>query len=275
MKAEVVTMTPELASRLLERNTSNRHVARSRVDRHARAMREGRWIDEASAEVVVGKDGQLQNGQHRLWATVETGHEWECVLVLDAPPEARLFHDTGKPRSFSDYLTQSGVGDASNVAAICRLGWYWDAGALGSRLAYSEARRANAPDYADLWAWYTDHREEIAAAIHLALPLQRYSTVAKSVSALGAMLLTRIDPDDAASFYRQLSHREVPAPAVMLTIRALENREHNSGSGMRGDRQHQLALLLKGWNAWRNGDSPEVIKWRSGGRAPEAMPVPA
>jgi hypothetical protein len=34
------------------------------------------------------------------------------------------------------------------------------------------------------------------------------------------------------------------------------------------------AITIKTWNAFRNGDEIGQLKWRAGGAAPEAFPIP-
>jgi predicted nucleic acid-binding Zn ribbon protein len=70
--ASIVYVTPEMAERWLGHNKVNRNLRNRRVDQFARDMRSGRWQLTGEA-IKFGKSGNLIDGQHRLWAVIESG----------------------------------------------------------------------------------------------------------------------------------------------------------------------------------------------------------
>lgn len=276
MLVRQIVMTPELASKLLEHNTRNRILHPHRVVALAAALSEGRFVPEASSPVVIGADHSVQNGQHRLAATVESGVSWQCILIEDAPEEARLFHDTGKPRSFADYLRQSGVRDPTNIAASTRLIWFYEEGMLETRAAFIRARSTTPPDYARLWNFYQKRQDGIGAALQLARTIRGVGELSRSVAVASAYVLLDVNEEDCRAFYAHLALRgEESMPGQIKALRrSLENLPVAGTRGVPGDQQHQMAVLFKGWNAWRTGDPLEYARWRSGGKAPEKFPVP-
>lgn len=278
MHVRKVLMTPELALKLLDANDNNRLFDPVRADWFAAALKDGRFIPESSSPIVVGKNGQLQNGQHRLSGTVRSGISWECVLIEDAPAEAMLYHDTGKARSFGDYLRSQGYRQSSHVASVTRLLWLYDTGALASRFTYFRARSVKS-DHGLLWAYYQDHKEEIAQAIHAGRSLSdkgTYRLVTRSVASTTAAILARIDAEDCEAFIAHMSasSEESTPTIIQRTIRALLNLPQAGTGGVPGDQQHQMALLFKGWNNWRQNNDLGYVAWRPGGKRPEDMPVP-
>jgi hypothetical protein len=277
MHVRQVTMTPELAAKLLAKNPRNRILTPYRVTALADAMTENRFIPEAAGPVVIGEDGTLHDGQHRLAATVESGASWSCILIEGAPESARLHYDTGKRRSFGDFLRMQEIPNASAIASLTRLLWIYEHGLLDTRAAWQAARSKSSPDHAQLWEFCEKNSERLLAAIQVSRPVKdnQPRLIMGSVAACAAAVLLGIDDEDCRVFFAHLGmagNGAMPSQIVLL-IRALTNLS-GGDSGRYGDQQHQLALVLKSWNHWREGTEMSVLSWKLGGRNPERFPVP-
>lgn len=280
MRVRQVTMTPELAAKLLERNLKNRITAPYRVAALAKAMQEDRFYPEAAGPVVVGSDKLLHDGQHRLYATVESGVSWPCILIEDAMPAARMAYDTGKRRSFADWLRMNDITQETLVASVTRLLWFWDNGHMASRAAWMKARAVLQPDHTQLWEFYQANQERIHAGMRLGRQAEK--SMLRSVAVLGAIVLMDIDEDECSDFYRQLRRDGETSEQVNLLLKRLDSlpslASHSNGQdAFKGDQQYQLALLIKTWNYWISGEVPadgRALKWVMGGKKPEPMPVP-
>jgi len=272
MQVRQVDMTPELALRLLERNAENRVLTPYRVTALAAAMREGRFIPEAAGPVVIGEDKSLQNGQHRLYATIEAEHAWPCILIENAPNTARLVSDTGKKRSFAEVLHYNSVSQGSTVAAVVRLLYMYEQGLLATRATWMKGRSQLSPGHDQMWDFYKRNEDWIQSSIQIG----RYANRAliRSVACTGAAVLMNVDDGDASDFFKQLALQGDVTEQVTQLVRSLDNLPNAGVGAGRGDQQHQLALLFKTWNLWRAGDVAQLLFWRSGGKAPEAFPVP-
>lgn len=111
---------PELAQQILERNPNNRKLRNAKVTDYANQMIAGDWtLSDQGMSIDV--DGLVQNGQHRLWAIVESGATIHTIMVLGMPPEAAPNHDTGLHRSFADTVQLRGLPNALLTGATCRL----------------------------------------------------------------------------------------------------------------------------------------------------------
>lgn len=271
MQVRQVEMTPELAQRLLEHNLGNRVLTPYRVTALATAMREDRFIPEAAGPIVIGKDKSLQNGQHRLYATVEAQHTWPAVLIEDAPPEARLAHDTGKKRSFADWLRYNDITQGTLVASVIKLLYLYDGGAMANRASWIRARVAG-PGHDQMWDFFKANEDRVLASLRLGRNADQALT--RSVACAGAAILMDVDDEDCADFYRQLSLQGDVSEQVTQLLRSAGGLPTAGQGAGKGDQQHQLALLFKTWNLWRTGESVQLLRWRMGGKAPEPFPVP-
>ncbi len=86
--AQVETITPEVATRMIESSDDfrNRRINNTKVSEYARAMEEGRWTLSPDA-ISFDPHGRLINGQHRLWAIIESGVTIQGLVVRGLPTE--------------------------------------------------------------------------------------------------------------------------------------------------------------------------------------------
>lgn len=105
--AEIVTLTPVLASLLLERNPINRPISKRNAADLASDIANKRFLFNGES-IVVSKNGILLDGQHRCQQVVTTGVSIEVVLVFGPEEEARFTIDTGKSKTVSNFLAMKG-----------------------------------------------------------------------------------------------------------------------------------------------------------------------
>lgn len=99
----IAEVTPALALALLERNVTNRPVARERVDAYARDMLDGAWRANNQG-IALGSDGTLYDGQHRLRAVVQANVPVRMVIARGLDVSTRATIDQGRVRSVGDTL---------------------------------------------------------------------------------------------------------------------------------------------------------------------------
>lgn len=120
MQISQVTMTPEWASQILERNTHNRCVRHGMVRQITRDILCGRWLLTPQT-VSIASDGRLIDGQHRLMAVVQAGEAVQMMLATDCPSECFTAIDIGQSRTPGDILKIEGVSNYTHVGSIIRL----------------------------------------------------------------------------------------------------------------------------------------------------------
>jgi hypothetical protein len=117
---EKVRVTPELAIILLEANKDNRKIRPSKLAQFKADMNANRW--EFNGETVkFANSGELNDGQHRLQAIVETNKPQDLLICFGVERKSRLTVDTGAARSASDHLTVSGWPYAGTMASVARM----------------------------------------------------------------------------------------------------------------------------------------------------------
>jgi hypothetical protein len=102
-QSRVVEISPAIALALLERNRTNRSVARNRVAMLAHDMCAGAW-EIGNNALGIGEDGELFDGQHRLLAVVRSNQTVKMPVMRGLSRGARATIDQGRPRSVGDNL---------------------------------------------------------------------------------------------------------------------------------------------------------------------------
>lgn len=106
--SRLLLITPELATKWLEGNTHNRPIRDSKVHQYADDMRAGRW--GMSHQGIAFSDDDppvLLDGQHRLWAIIESRCAVEIMVTRGLPIDAQSYIDQGLPRNVVDILKLS------------------------------------------------------------------------------------------------------------------------------------------------------------------------
>lgn len=193
-----ITITPTIAMNWLENgNTNNRSVNEAHVHRMARDMKAGRWV-LTHAGIALDPHGVLLDGQHRLWAIIESDTSVEMHVWVNVPAEALFAIDTGKPRNMADVLYLGGNHGkvTSNELAVLKA----MLAGLGGQISMTAAETSDA---------LAKHREAIRFAI-AAMPNCRgisnavtravlarayYSAGHRNLEEFGRMLVTGVVPD--------------------------------------------------------------------------------
>ena len=128
MKTEIVTITPEMAQAYLAKNTNNRRIRPTAVDRYACDMRAGKW-DLTHQGLAFNCDGTLLDGQHRLAAIVEAGVPVTMMVTTGVSNLAQRNMDSLIIRKPADALSLSyGKTVTDRDVAIAKVIFYTVAG---------------------------------------------------------------------------------------------------------------------------------------------------
>lgn len=241
VKFEKVSITPEIASLLLERNQSNRKLNLNDVKSIAGDILAGRWVFNGET-IIVSKDGHVNDGQHRLEAVVLAGRAIETAVVFGVDRETRTTVDAGRVRSVGDYLQMDDIPNGNNVAAAARkIMEIEEYGKTTSSVDQRHSKQA------------VLERSRIDPAILdsiRACHLQGFGKVGSlSMLATAHYFFKSIDPDAADEFIRKLvSGADLPLHHPIWTA-----RNKLVGRDVRLSQNEKLKTIIMGWNNWRAG----------------------
>lgn len=267
-KAEIVTITPDLATDWLRFNTENRKQSDMNRQRLGVAMLSGdfkfngdaiRWTTEAT----------LADGQHRLEGVVETGQTIKSVVVWGVAPDATITIDRNKRRTLRDHLERTGERHNKELPTVLNLAVQWD---RGDRFNIGHQSGALLPSYEDADRFLADH-PEIRASVEFAIQLPGARKVFNLAHlALLHWIFTDLADIEADEFLAKVvtgDHRHEHDPEWKLRERLISLRQEHA------DRPWIVVpLACKAWNYWRNSDSLRTLRVRVGGRNPESFPEP-
>lgn len=122
---KLVTITPEMAEIMLEKNIANRKVNQANVNRIAADMATGNY--KVNGETIkISPNGEILDGQHRLLACVKSGMSFQTYIVYNVEREAIGTIDMGKGRSVADSLNVMGCNIKSGI--IPAMNFYFNRG---------------------------------------------------------------------------------------------------------------------------------------------------
>lgn len=249
MKTKTVNITPEVALEWLEKNTNNRPVDRKVTAFLVEEITAGRWKVNGDA-IRFDTQGNLIDGQHRLYAIAKAGVAVESLVIHDL--ESGVFDtiDCGKRRSVGDALTLAGE---SNAYVLGRaLSWLakHEVGTLDTPIPCRSATLVQ-----EVLKQHPGIRDSIPVS---------YRSRHLLPSPLGAALhyiFSGIDKPLADEMFDGLATGFVPNKADgfhLLRERLLRERGRTIGTSQS---LFVAALAIKAWNTRLLRKSIEVLKW--------------
>lgn len=138
VRGMLVTITPEIAINWLERNSRNRPLRDSDVKKYANDMRAGRWMP-GGVIIKFDKNGTIVNGQHTLWAIVESGVSIEAYVLMGVDPDVVLVEDDHARRRLTDVIRITHPGSHASslhtaVGTLLRASMAWHRGESGTQM---------------------------------------------------------------------------------------------------------------------------------------------
>ena len=124
MEIEVLDITPKYAKELLGYNTENRAVRKNRVTMYKKDIESGNWKANG-VPIIIGNDGVLKDGQHRLIACVQSETTLKNQILIRLPKEDANCYDIGATRSTKDVASLEGVNEPyiTNPSILAAVGY--------------------------------------------------------------------------------------------------------------------------------------------------------
>lgn len=260
------TITPEIASKMLESNINNRRIDRKVVARYARDMENGNWQYNGDA-IRFDKSGRLLDGQHRLLACIQSGKPFTTAVVRGLDDSAQLTIDAGKTRTMADVLGMAGENNATAFAAVLRAIYLTDHHGLEAAATYKSK-----PTNTELFEFY-ETVPQVRSVFDAAMNFKTVSHRLLTPQAYAALWWTfaRRDSNAAVEFFDKLATGADLQPGnPILVLRNTLADPHNANNGTRAARRRVLALCVKAWNKWRVGSTVQLLRFGADETFPEA-----
>lgn len=260
---ETIMLTPTRAAELLEHNKINRPISDTHVARLERQILQGKWRFNGDT-IKISEDGNVLDGQHRLWAVMGAKKSIDTIVVSGIAREAFATIDTlRKPRSGADVLALNGADRYRNICASA-LQWLirYQRGVIES---FRDPK--NRVENSDIEESFAAH-PGIAHAVERCMVLR--NMVNPAIIAFLYYVLTNKNEELAERFVVTL---EDPA-GISVSDPFFRFRSYLTAS-----RQKQripvvtIALAIKAINAAHTGEKLSTLTWRNQGNKPEKFPA--
>lgn len=263
IQTSIVPVDAAMAKRWLTRNSRNRRLAPTAVERYRRDMAEGRW-SFAGDPIRFDVNGSLLDGQHRLTALSETeGVTIPFVVIRGLPTESQMVMDQGRKRTPGQQLGLLGMKNATNVAAGVKVHLIWQRGLLfrDNQVATSTLTTAEIEKF-------VNENEGVVERLNNYAHSLRAPDAPPSVTWAAAIAFDAIHPDLAHDFFTHLHQGGTP---LGHPINALDKRlQRIRKEGLKLSTRDYLAVIIQAWNAWRDGKDVHKFQKPRGGKWTEA-----
>lgn len=252
----IVKLTPEQAALLLTKNPNNRQVKEANVAFLVKEIREGRW--ELNGEpIIIDSNGHIVDGQHRLWACVESEMTISTLIVYGVSPNVINTIDTGTKRIAKDCLDMHNVTNSSLAASAIKLINQFERGTYSDVGSYSRVMSNQ-----QVIQFYYDNQSKLENSISIANNLYKKCNKIVSTGIIAGLhfLFDKKSKSQAEEFFNKLCTGiglEEGSP-----ITALKNkltREAVDGNKTMSQKD-KVQFIIFAWNKFRSGETCKLIK---------------
>lgn len=246
--AQLVRLSPTLATVLLDRNPSNRKIMEQTVDRYSYEIGGDRWTFNGEP-LIVSDTGELNDGQHRCAAVIKANKAIDVIMIVGVPRQSRTTLDQGRMRTAGDYLSMDGHSNTTALAAAANYTWQYRNRGM---LALGGTGKATKSEVLSFVADNPGLERSVSLfTVKQARRLGGLAFVGFCHFAIGSVGRA----EDVDSFFIALT--EGINLGVKSPILYVRNRVMN----MAGDRDvnAKAELIFRGWNAWRRGEKVDRI----------------
>ncbi len=270
-----VDLAPAIAVQWLKLNVSNRKPSKAKIKRFAAAMKARRWTLNGET-IKFSSSGRLLDGQSRLMAIVMAGISVPVEVRGGLPDFAQESMDCGEIRRGSHTLEMMGEDNPQICAPALRQLWIWEKGYLGG-FPFGASRVMENSELKPLLEKHAGIKRSVGWAVTVMRQLR--GLMPPSEGAFFHYLLGLADPKLRDSFCEALVEGvglTKASPVYHLREKLLELRRDGikgSSNNANGGKVYRAALVIKAWNAARDGEKMTCLIWRHKGELAEKFPV--
>jgi hypothetical protein len=259
---EKIMLGPRYAYELLEHNRENRPLNHPHIERIAMQIKTGKWRYNGNT-IKISEDNDVLDGQHRLWAIVESNTAVPTVVVRGIKRDAFATIDAiSRPRSGADTLALAGV-KVYHAQISMALTWLlrWQRGVLETYKA-PENRIENS----DIEAVFASN-PAMARAVEVTIKARTIAHTA--ILAFAYYVMHNANAEVAETMMKVMldpAGTSVNHPFFRLRLYFLTDKQ------IKKDPIHSIALIFKAANFVAEGRESVNLSWRSQGERPEPFP---
>lgn len=254
MSREKILLTPQMASRLMERNYKNNRLPRkSMVNKIAQDIIDDRWDSEVSKfqdPILFTNDGTLINGQHRCLAVIKANRPIEIYAEYDVPESIYPMLDGGTARSACDFVE---VPNRKSAAALAKIMCAVEDGTApltsalqGKISATTVATRAQVIEKIN------QENDRIQYFTHASQRMGSYLFNKRTQIATAAFLIEYTKRDDVLERFIQESSQMTTSSQQINVMRAYMGK-CIAIKNFNADHKWTVSVILSTYEAFRNG----------------------
>ena len=247
-----MTITPDMARVILDRNEANRPISSLTAQKYAAEMKRGEWRNTRTP-IIFSASGALIDGQHRATGCIISDTPFDVHLAFGAPDEAFAYIDIGKKRTAADIFAINGVKHHVLIAAAM----VWVDKYISGRMASQAGTGKGA---ADLYAMYEQHTA-ISQSVSFGAKFKKSAIASPSMMTALHYICSSKSRRDADAFFT-VAGDGFGAENKFDPPLALRNKliERNSNF----ERLHPTVssgLTITAWNLARSGRSGRGLRF--------------
>ena len=245
-----------MAKQLLTKNPNNRQVKNANVLFLVKEIKEGRW--ELNGEpIIIDSNGQIVDGQHRLWACVDSNTTISTLIVYGVSPSVINTIDTGTKRIAKDCLDMHNIANSTLAASTIKLinqferGTYSDVGSFNRVMSNQQ-----------VIDFYYDNMNKLENSISLANSLYKKCNRIISTSIISGLhfLFDKKSKSQAEEFFNKLCTGIGLVDGSPITaLRNKLTREAVDGNKTMSQKD-KVQNIIFAWNKFRSGEKCKSIK---------------
>lgn len=260
-----VTVTPELATLLLEANVNNRGAKELWIDFLSENITQGEWVMTGDP-IKFDTNWVLIDKQHTLYAVLKSNKPIKTIVMTGFDPKTFTVLDRNLQRTLLQTFEREGVSISSKYSSFLKLADLMNKDKITtlqqSKYKYTE-------NFSTVYKLYQDD-PDVRRTIRTMERLKEAETLSGCVFSMSAMAaahwLMSKDNKKLADHYIQkiYSGNGIVQGDIFMTVRNRMLAARNKSK--RTNILQQLSVLIEGWNAWVSGKQLKRL------RIPEEMP---
>lgn len=238
---------PEEAEFLLSFNDNNRNLRPTKIAQFVRDMRHGRWHANGES-IVVATSNELNDGQHRLQAVLQSKIPQKMLVAFGYPRESRFTVDTGAARTSGEMLTMAGQAYGSAMAATARM-----------VLSYEQAAGKGIGRTSAITSLEVQERAKsdiLLQEVVMYCDKHRAPFIRTALVSAAFYILSRIAPFEAKQFIDGLLtgvNLNSNDPAYLARERLMRAWSNKGSTGQRLTDMEVIEMIFRAWNFFATG----------------------